>query len=164
MYDEDLECSPDLVTTDRAEAINATAIKHEGIKNDISQFQIKVTKIPNASEAMSYDFENKVRTSVNVHNISKIGNKDKCPTRNYIYKTKISKLDFKRLSLKDSREFKKALGLQQQNKSELDSHRAGAILNPNEMAHSSLNPSYNLISDTHRGRQSGDDVLVETNR
>ena len=109
--DEDLECSPDHVTTDRAEAINSTSIKHEGIKNDISQFQIKVTKIPNALEAISYDFENKVRTSVNAHNVSKISSKDRALTRNYIYKAKISKLDFKRLSLKDSREFKRALGL-----------------------------------------------------
>lgn len=47
---------------ERADIANTcTAIKHEGIKNDISQFQIKVTRIQNELDAQNYDFENKIR-------------------------------------------------------------------------------------------------------
>ena len=61
LQDGEFEESSEPRTGDRTDALNGTAIKHEGIKNDISQFQIKVTRIQNDVDAQSYDFENKIK-------------------------------------------------------------------------------------------------------
>lgn len=100
MQDGEFEDVSEQKTGDQADATNGTAIKHEGIKNDISQFQIKVTRIQNDVDAQSYDFENKI-------NPSKAWNEQDAraayTTKNMTKGTKSAHIDFRRYSMKEVR-------------------------------------------------------------